>query len=701
MTLRLGVDIGGTFTDFALFNEASGAITVHKQLTTPHDPADSVLSGIDAVLAKAGAAIGAVTHIVHGTTLVTNAVIERKGAPIGMLVTKGFGDVLEIGMERRFDLFDLRLKYAAPVVPRANRIEVDERIRYDGSVEVALDLAAARAGVAALAPGIEAVAVCLINAFANPAHEHALADMIRSDFPALHVCASADIVPFMREFERWTTTTINAYTQPLMDRYLGRLESELAARGFGGAFLIMTSSGGTVPTEFARRYPARLTESGPAAGVLMSAFIGAELGLPHLLAFDMGGTTAKGAFVQDAQPVRKYETEIARVHNHKPGSGLVLRTPVIDLIEIGAGGGSIAGIDERGLMKVGPRSAGAMPGPVCYGQGGENPTLTDANLLLGYLDPRFFLGGEMSLDVAGAEKAAASKLGGPLKLDAARTAWGIHEIINEDVARAFRMHASELGLDYRGCTMVAFGGSGPLHALRIARKLRIPRVVLPSGAGVFSAVGLLVSPLSFETLRSFRVRLAEVDTARMDAVFAPLAEQATAVLRHAGLAEADIRIERRLDLRFAGQGHELTVTLPDGAGPGDVPALFVARYKALYSDVMPDTPIEVVNWKLEATGPRPQLATAWHIAGGGDAEASALKGTRRAYFDDPAGYVDCPVYDRYRLRTGQQIAGPALIEERESTCVLGPGDIVTVDARGNLIATVGGPHRSLQMGGSW
>jgi N-methylhydantoinase A len=693
MTLRLGVDIGGTFTDFALFDEASGTITVHKQLTTPRDPAESVLTGIDAVLARAGADIADVSTIVHGTTLVTNAVIERKGAAIGMLVTKGFGDVLEIGMERRYDLFDLRLRYATPVVPRTNRIDVNERIRFDGTVETPLDLDRVRTDLAALIQRtpIEALAICLINAFANPEHEQRLLKMVQEAFPALHVCASADIVPFMREYERWTTTTINAYTQPLMDRYLGRLETALAERRFTGAFLIMTSSGGTVPTEFARRYPARLTESGPAAGVLMSAFIGAEMDLPHLLAFDMGGTTAKGAFVQHAQPVRKYETEIARVHNHKPGSGLVLRTPVIDLIEIGAGGGSIAGIDERGLMRVGPRSAGAVPGPVCYGAGGTDPTLTDANLLLGYLDPGFFLGGAMQLDRAGAERAAADRLGVPLKLDAERTAWGIHEIINEDVARAFRMHASELGLDYRGCTMVAFGGSGPLHALRIARKLRIPRVILPSGAGVLSAVGLLVSPLSFETLRSFRIKLMDLDAARLAAVFAPLAEQARGVLLHAGLAPEEIRIERRLDLRFAGQGHELTVTLPDGSDEAilaGIPALFVDRYRAQYSDVMPDTPIEVVNWKLEAIGPRPKLADAWHIEGGVTGDAPIRKGTRRAYFDDPAGFVSCPVYDRYRLQAGQTIDGPALIEERESTCVIGHGDRVTVDHRGNLIATI-------------
>jgi N-methylhydantoinase A len=696
MSQRLGIDIGGTFTDFALFNEDTGVITVHKQLTTPHDPAESVLSGIDATLAKASTRIEHIGAIIHGTTLVTNAVIERKGAKGAMLVTAGHGDVMDIAMEQRYDLFDLRLEYAKPVVSRPNRVEVAERIRFDGSVATKLELDAARDGLRALVEkgSIEAVAICLLNSYVNPAHEQALAAMVAETFPDLYCSVSSDIVPFMREYERWSTATINAYTQPLMDRYLGRLETELGSRGFTGAFLIMTSSGGTVPADLARRYPVRLTESGPAAGVLMSAFLGQELALSELLAFDMGGTTAKGAFVLDAKPVKKYEAEIARVHNHKPGSGLKLRIPIIDLIEIGAGGGSLASIDERGLMRVGPRSAGAAPGPACYGLGGTEPALTDANLLLGYLNPDFFLGGEMSLDQAAAERAAIHSVGAGLGLDATRTAWGIHEIINEDVARAFRMHASELGIDYRGCTMVGFGGSGPLHALRIARKLRIPRVVLPSGAGVLSAVGLLISPLSFETLRSYRVKLEALDIATLGAVLGPLSEQACQVLADAGLAQSDIRVERRLEMRFMGQGHELEVTLPDGddvAALAALPGLFAERYRQLYSEVMPDAPPEIVNWKVEAIGPRPRLADSYRIVA--DAvQASdvvgARKGTRRAYFEELGGFVDCPVYDRYRLPTGEDVVGPALVEERESTCVIGAGDLVRADSRGNLIAEI-------------
>jgi N-methylhydantoinase A len=696
MSQKLGVDIGGTFTDFALFDDATGAITVHKQLTTPHDPAESVLTGIDAILAKASTRIEHLDAIIHGTTLVTNAVIERKGADVAMLVTAGHGDVMDIGMEQRYDLFDLRLEYAKPIVPRRRRVEVFERIRFDGTVATPLDLDAARAGLRELveSTNVEAVAICLLNSYVNPAHEQALAALVAADFPTLYCSVSSDIVPFMREYERWNTASVNAYTQPLMDRYLGRLESELTRRGFSGAFLIMTSSGGTVPADLARRYPVRLTESGPAAGVLMSAFLGAEMQLKELLAFDMGGTTAKGAFVLDAKPVKKYEAEIARVHNHKPGSGLKLRIPIIDLIEIGAGGGSLASIDERGLMRVGPRSAGASPGPACYGLGGTEPALTDANLLLGYLNPEFFLGGEMALDHAAAERAAARRVGATLGLDATRTAWGIHEIINEDVARAFRMHASELGLDYRGCTMVAFGGSGPLHALRIARKLRIPRVVLPSGAGVLSAVGLLISPLSFETLRSFRVTLGALDVATFSSVFSPLEQQARNRLSDAGLLADEIRVERRLDMRFMGQGHELEVTLPDGDDATSLralPALFVERYRQLYSDVMPDAPPEIVNWKVEAIGPRPKLADAYRIVAGGAPAATigaARKGTRRAYFEEAGGFVDCAVYDRYLLPEGQDVVGPALVEERESTCVIGAGDVVRADRRGNLVAEI-------------
>ena len=383
---RIGVDIGGTFTDFALSSASGGRMAIHKRLTTPHDPSEAVLAGVAALVAESRIEIGSVTDIVHGTTLVTNAVIERRGAVTGMLVTAGFGDIMDMGPERRYDLFDLRIKYPPPLVPRRLRIEVDERVRYDGSIEQPLD----EAGVIAAAKkfrelGVEAVAICFLHAYANPAPEERAAEILREAAPEITVSTSADVFPNMREFERWTTTTLNAFTQPMFDRYVKRLEDGLADAGFGGRLYIMGSSGGTLTTDAARRYPVRALESGPAAGALMSAHHGRALKLPNLLSFDMGGTTAKGALVRGGQAIKKYAMEVARVHEFRQGSGLPIRIPVIDMIEIGAGGGSIAEVDERGLLRVGPRSAGAMPGPACYGRGGTRPTLTDANLVLARL----------------------------------------------------------------------------------------------------------------------------------------------------------------------------------------------------------------------------------------------------------------------------------------------------------------------------
>jgi len=555
---RIGVDIGGTFTDFALSSASGGRMAIHKRLTTPHDPSEAVLAGVAALVAESRIEIGSVTDIVHGTTLVTNAVIERRGAVTGMLVTAGFGDIMDMGPERRYDLFDLRIKYPPPLVPRRLRIEVEERVRYDGSIEQPLD----ETGVIAAAKkfrelGVEAVAICFLHAYANPAPEERAAEILREAAPEITVSTSADVFPNMREFERWTTTTLNAFTQPMFDRYVKRLEDGLAGAGFGGRLYIMGSSGGTLTTDAARRYPVRALESGPAAGALMSAHHGRALKLPNLLSFDMGGTTAKGALVRGGQAIKKYAMEVARVHEFRQGSGLPIRIPVIDMIEIGAGGGSIAEVDERGLLRVGPRSAGAMPGPACYGRGGTRPTLTDANLVLGYLDADFFLGGKMKLDKAASDKAIAENVGRPLKLETLRAAWGIHDIICEDVARAFRIHATERGFDYRNSSMVAFGGSGPLHALSVARKLKIPRVVLPVGAGVMSALGLLVSPLAFEVARSRRIHVADIDAKDFATTFAALENEAAGYLKRAGVAEADIKIVRHLDMRYQGQWHEI------------------------------------------------------------------------------------------------------------------------------------------------
>jgi len=689
---RIGVDIGGTFTDFALFDASGARMAIHKQLTTPRDPSAAVLDGIAVLLETNAVPIDAVDDVVHGTTLVTNAVIERKGAVTGMLVTEGFRDILDMGYESRYDLYDLRLKFPAPLVPRRLRAEVSERMRHDGTVERKLDKASVRKAVAALKRrgNIEALAVCLLHAYANPAHERAIRDLLAKEFPELYVSASADVFPNMREFERWTTTTVNAFTQPMFDRYLKRLEDGLAAQGFKGRVYIMTSSGGTVTTETARRYPVRALESGPAAGALMSAHHGRTLELDHLLAFDMGGTTAKGALIRGGVPLKKYMMEVARVHEFKRGSGLPVRIPVIDMIEIGAGGGSLARIDERGTLRVGPRSAGADPGPACYGRGGKGATLTDANLVLGYLDAGFFLGGAMALDKAAAERAIGDTVAKPLALSLARAAWGMHEIINEDVARAFRIHASERGFDYRGSSMVAFGGSGPVHAMAIARKLKIPKVIFPVGAGVMSALGLLVSPLSFEVARSRRVYLADLGAADFAAELGRLIGEASGFLTRAGTAPQDIRVTLRLDMRYQGQGHDIEVTLPRATDLAalfaELPALYARTYAETYLVSFLEEPVEIINWKVEATGPAPDFTAGYRLGGAG---GEARKGTRPVYLGDAQDYVAVPVYDRYALSPGESIAGPAIVEERESTCVLGTGDTAEVDARYNLVAEVG------------
>ena len=686
---RIGVDIGGTFTDFALLDPKGEKIAIHKRLTTPVDPSEAVLEGVKAIAAENRVALRDISDIVHGTTLVTNAVIERRGARTGMLVTAGFGDIMDMGLERRYDLYDLRIKYPPPLVRRAHRVEVAERTRHDGSVETPLDEAGVRSAAARFRDlDIEAVAVCFIHAYANPAHEARAAEILRAETPGLFVSSSAEVFPNMREFERWTTSTVNAFTGPMFDRYLNRLESELKRIGFLGRLYIMGSSGGTLTTATARRYPVRALESGPAAGALMSAHHGRSLALPNLLSFDMGGTTAKGALVRGGEPVKKYAMEVARVHEFRLGSGLPVRIPVLDMIEIGAGGGSIAEVDDRGLLRVGPRSAGAMPGPACYGRGGERPTLTDANLVLGYLDAGFFLGGAMKLDRAASERAIESGVAKPLGLSTLRAAWGIHDIISEDVARAFRIHATERGFDYRSGSMVAFGGSGPLHALAIARKLKIPRVVFPVAAGVMSALGLLISPLAFEVARSRRVHVADLDAADFGATFRALEGEALRTLAEAGVHRRDVRIVRRLDMRYQGQGHEIEVTLPEGDDAGAMFAglgeAFGAAYQATYT-LRLDEPMEIVNWKIEAIAPAPEMGGGVRLSGK-TGSTQALKGTRRAFDPVTGTLADWPVYDRYGLKPGETIAGPALIEEHESTCVVGSDDQVRVDGQLNLIA---------------
>ncbi|MFC0385857.1 hydantoinase B/oxoprolinase family protein [Muricoccus vinaceus] len=688
---RIGFDIGGTFTDFILLDRRSATIRLHKCLTTPQDPSVGALAGLGELVEGAGLALSDIAEIVHGTTLVTNALIERKGATLGMITSEGFRDILEIGTEQRYDIYDLFLQYPDPLVPRRRRLEVAERMDRDGHVVTPLDLAALRRAAARLvAEGAEAIAVCFLHAYRNPAHEKAAAAAIRADFPGLAISVSSEVVAELWEYQRFVTTCANAYVQPLMDRYLQRLERELWTRGFRGALRLMQSDGGLVSPETARAFPIRLLESGPAGGGLATAFFGGLVDKTDIISFDMGGTTAKACMIENGRCEIAPMMEAARLHRFKKGSGLPIKAPVIDMIEIGAGGGSVAAIDEVGLLKVGPHSAGADPGPACYGRGGTEPTVTDANLALGYYDPGFFLGGRMALDKAAAE-AALEGVGARLGLSAVQTAWGIHRTVTESMAAAARIHIIEKGKDPRRYAMVGFGGAGPAHAVEVARILGVEEVLIPPASGAASALGFLAAPLSFEQVRSFPLSMDDAGApAAMEAVLAELSRETAAMLTAAGVPAAEVTVERSADMRLAGQLHEISVPLP--AGPitaAAIPAVlraFRTVYSARFASVYEGVSAEIISFRVRASGPVPALAVE---QSGTPAGGTARKGSRMAWFGE--AFHDTPVYDRYALAMGERVQGPAIIEEREATTILGPKDSVTVGAAGMLRIAVGVP----------
>jgi 5-oxoprolinase (ATP-hydrolysing) len=688
---RVGFDIGGTFTDFILLDTARATIRLHKCLTTPDDPSIGALEGLAALMDGAGLTLADISDIVHGTTLVTNALIERRGARLGLITTAGFRDILEMGTEQRYDIYDLFLQYPDPLVTRRHRLEVPERIDRDGNVIIPLDLDAVRAAAGKLAAdGIEAIAVCFLHAYRNPAHERAAGEAIRALLPDVAVSLSSDVVAELWEYQRLVTTCANAFVQPLMNNYVRRLERELWQRGFRGALYLMHSAGGLVSPETARAFPIRLLESGPAGGGLATAFFGQMAGKSDVISFDMGGTTAKACLIEDGRAAIAAEMEAARVHRFKKGSGLPIKAPVIDMIEIGAGGGSIAAIDEVGLLRVGPRSAGADPGPACYGRGGTEPTVTDANLLLGYYDPGFFLGGRMALDLPAAEQALA-RVGARLGLSAIETAWGIHRTVTESMAAAARIHIVEKGRDPRAYAMVGFGGAGPAHAAGVARVLGVRELLIPPASGAASALGFLAAPLSFEQVRSHPLRLDAPDAAAtIDQVLRELADQTCAPLLAAGVARDDITVERSADMRLFGQLHEINVSLPEGAiDAAAMPAIraaFATAYAARYTSVYDGVAVQMVSLRVRARGPYPQLSLSQADI---PTTQAAHKGTRRAWFGD--GFVDTPVYDRYALTQGVIVAGPAIIEEREATTIIAPGDSLTVDATGTMRITVAVP----------
>ena len=701
---QVGVDIGGTFTDFVLLETATGAIRMHKRLTTPADPSKATLEGLGAILDEASLKLGDVDRIVHGTTLVANAIIEHRGAETAMLTTRGFRDVLEMGREQRYHIYDLFLKFPEPLVPRELRYEIDERMSRDGDAVRAVDPEQVRAAVKDMtSKGIESVAVCLLHSYRNPVHENLIADLVRREFPGLSLSVSSEVVAELREYERTSTTVANAFVQPLMNSYLHRLEDALAQSGFHGQFLLMQSSGGLVSPDTARRFPIRLLESGPAGGAMVGAFFGRHMGLPDLLALDMGGTTAKSCLIRGGKPELVADIEAARVSRFMKGSGLPIRVPVLDLIEIGAGGGSIAHRNDLGLMQVGPQSAGAEPGPACYSLGGASPTVTDACLVLGYLDPAYFLGGDMTLDRDLALKSLA-RLAEELGISETAAAWGVHAIVCDNMASSARTHIIEKGHDPRRFPIIAFGGAGPLHATRVARALGASEIVVPPGSGVASSLGFLVSPVSFEYSRSLPSKLAAVDWWHVNYVYAELSGMAVTTLEAAEVDPQAIHFTRRAEMRLAGQFHDIEVPVPAGTLSTDsaeeLATAFQLEYERRYHAVLPGYEVMVLNWRLRAEGPEPILqlkgadsddADSIRRSRGPSTAAHAQKGARAAYFPEADGFVSTPVYDRYRLRSGDSLTGPAIVEERESTTVVGPGDRLLVDSHRNLRITVQAP----------
>jgi N-methylhydantoinase A len=683
---RVGIDIGGTFTDLLLVGE-DGRVVIAKTLTTPGDPSLAVEHALRPVLENGTVGSGEHGTLLHGTTLVTNALLERKGAPTALLTTAGFRDAVEIGREHRYELYDLNLELPKPLVPRHLRFDVPERIAADGSVLWPLDDAFVRRLVEELRDkGIRAIAVCYLNSFRNPAHERRTAEIITQVAPMIRVSLSSEVVAEIREFQRTSTTLVNVYVQERVSDYLAQLQQRSDRIGFLGSFFVMLSSGGIATRETAARFPVRLLESGPAAGALAAADAGILSGHRDLLSFDMGGTTAKLCVIEDGQPLKTHDFEVDRVYRFRKGSGLPVRIPVIDMIEIGAGGGSIARVDALGLLKVGPESSGADPGPVCYARGGTEPTVTDADLVLGYLDPNYFLGGKMQLDMNGARQAL-SRLAEPLGMTVEQAAWGVHQIVNENMANAARAHLGERGKNPRRMPMYAFGGAGPVHGYQVAEILRLPALISPFGAGVGSTFGLLAAPLAFDFVRSAYSRLDQQDWRLANKLLDEMTDEGREILEGSGLSAREISYQRTADMRYVGQGHEVSVRLPNGVlgerHTAEITAEFENTYRELYGRKGPDVLLEIINWRVVASGPRPEMN--FKLSQDISERSDPRKGSRRAYFPECGGFVETPVYDRYALKPGMKFTGPAVVEERESTLILGARVRARVDERLNVI----------------
>jgi N-methylhydantoinase A len=681
---RIGVDIGGTFTDVVL--EKGDARFTAKVLTTPRAPEEGVRQAIQGVLAESGIIPGEVSLIIHGTTLATNALIERKGVTTALVTTQGFRDSVEMGSESRFEQYDINMEKPRPLVPRRLRFPVAERLNAAGDIILALDEDAVAGLVEPLKERqVESVAIGFLHSYVNPVHERRAHEILGPALPDVTFTLSSDVAPEMREYERFSTACANAYIQPLMTRYLRRLEAGLKAQGFVCPLFVMLSGGGVADIETGIRYPIRLVESGPVGGAVFSSHAAAQCGLSQVLSFDMGGTTAKICVINDSRPHTERSFEVARAHRFLKGSGLPLRIPVIQMVEIGAGGGSLAHIDALGRIAVGPESAGAEPGPACYGRGGEAPSVTDADVALGRIDPAAFAGGRLTLDADLADRALRKDVGGALSLSADMAALGISEVVDENMASAARVHAIEIGASLAERTMIAFGGAAPLHAARLAEKLEITRILIPTNAAVGSAVGFLRAPVAYQVVRSAYQKISQFDAPATNKILAAMQAEALAVVRR-GAPGAATQEKRTAYMRYLGQGHEVAVNLPArewNAGDGEfIRAAFETAYEQTYGRIIPNLDLELVSWAVDISAPIDAITPAGAV---GEAPVPTPYARRQLRDAGTGELVEAPAYRREALVPGSRVTGPAIIVEDDTSTVVSPSFNASINALGYIV----------------
>lgn len=695
---NVGVDIGGTFTDIVFLNKKTGDMKVHKILSTPKDFSIGVINGLNSFMKKHNIKGEQISTIFHGTTVAINALIERKGAKVGLITSKGFRDVLEIGREMRYDIYDLKLEMPEPLVPRYLRKEINERVSVNGSKLISIDIKEVKEKVQELIKeGVESIAVSFLHSYAYPENEQKTREIILSSFPNTYISLSSEISPEIREYERTATTVANSYLQPLVEIYIERLDEKLRQEiNFLKNWYIMLSNGGIAGIDIVKKFPIYILESGPVAGSIAAGFYGKLLNEKKIFSLDMGGTTVKASFVIDGKSLISKKFEAARAKRFKKGSGIPLNIPVVEMIEIGVGGGSIAYIDSMGLLKVGPQSSGADPGPACYGLGGSNPTITDADLILGYLDPNYFLGGEKKLEVDAAYNAINDKCAKVLKKDVLEVANGIYKIATENMAAAAKIHLAEKGVDARKFTMFAFGGAGPVHAYHLAKKIYIKKIICPSFAGVMSAIGFLVSKPIYNCVHSYASELSTINWEKVNKIYQEMETNAKNILEKAGARISEVKYERTADMRYVGQGYEIEVPIPN-----DILSLsqeekneaiknsFQRKYDQLFhSRTLGNIEIESLNWRLLASAPvevyelkKKKLKSSKNLE-------NAVKGKRKMYSIEKNGFVEAIVYDRYKLLPGMGFHGPAIVEERESTAIMDSNGVGYIDEYANLIIEI-------------